>query len=245
MENKKKKKKQNKNILIKKNNILLVVNVVQSIILSVLLGAILVLYESKMVIERDRDKQTPDKNYVLLGDSITDWYPIYNYFSEQAPIINSGIAGYKTTDVLENMNGLVYRYNPSDVFIEIGINDLNAEEPDKEKIYDNIIKIVENIKKNRPFTKIYVESVYPINRGNNERIDLPTVGKRENINTIELNKKLKNYCDKNDVEYIDIYSKLSDGGGNLKLEYTRDGVHLSEEGYSVVSDILKKYIKEW
>ena len=55
---------------------------------------------------------------------------------------------------------------------------------------------------------------------------------------------LKKYCESNNINYIDVYSELADEDGNLKLEYTKEGLHLSQEGYSVVSNILKKYITE-
>ena len=45
-------------------------------------------------------------------------------------------------------------------------------------------------------------------------------------------------------KYI-IYSKTQkDDDGNLKLEYTRDGLHVSDEAYNIITDILMPYIKE-
>lgn len=226
--------------------LLIVLNCVQ-----VILIVFLLIYVLKFSTPSISDNTTIDnksekrENYVLLGDSITSVYPISDFFSYGTPIVNSGFSGFKTSDLLKDMDKSVYRYNPSKVFIEIGTNDLNDENISKEEIYNNIVSIANNIKTNRPYAKIYIESIYPINRGNDRKIDLAMVGRRENIDIVELNKKLKSYCENNEVEYIDIYSKLADEEGNLRLEYTKEGLHLSNEGYSVVSDILKKYIKEW
>ena len=44
----------------------------------------------------------------------------------------------------------------------------------------SIKKIVKNIKNNRPYTKIYLESIYPINNSNDEKID------KTIINSIDL-----------------------------------------------------------
>ena len=41
-----------------------------------------------------------------------------------------------------------------------------------------------------------------------------------------------------------MYDKLIDKDGNLKLEYTNEGLHISDEGYKVITKVIKKYIKE-
>ena len=185
-----------------------------------------------------------DENYVLLGDSITEQYPVSDFFSSDTPIVNSGFSGYKTTDLLEILDQSVYKYNPSAVFIQIGTNDLYDGQVDEDDIYNNIIKITKNIKKNRPYTKIYIESIYPINNEENDKINMHMVGSRNNKDIVDINEKLKDYCEESDVEYIDVYSELSDNKGDLKLDYTIEGLHLTNEGYSVVTNILKNYIIE-
>ena len=47
-----------------------------------------------------------------------------------------------------------------------------------------------------------------------------------------------------DATYIDLYNELVDEDGLLRLEYTVDGLHLSDEGYMKVSDVLINYIKK-
>ena len=37
-----------------------------------------------------------------------------------------------------------------------------------------------------------------------------------------------------------MYKELSDDDGNLKLEYTREGLHMSDEGYEVITKKLNK-----
>ena len=102
-----------------------------------------------------------DENIVFFGDSITEVYKVDEFFPKRN-VINSGISGDRTENLLERMDD-VYRYNPSKVFLLIGVNDLNREKSIDE-ITKNIQKIINNIKANRKYTKIYIESVYPINR---------------------------------------------------------------------------------
>ena len=132
--------------------------------------------------------------------------------------------------------------NPSKVFLLIGINDLHANRS-VDEIADNIENIILEIKENRKYTQIYVESVYPINR---EIMTNPSVyvGNATNEDVKLLNKKIKNICNQLDVTYIDLYNKLIDENGNLKQSYTKEGLHISDEGYIEITNILKQYINE-
>lgn len=244
---KRRKKKKNSS---KTNKILILINCIAFVLIIVLGMYIWNIKSDIKRIEEEKEEAIKEEstkkgeNYVFLGDSITDWYPISEFFSDKTPIINSGFAGDKTKDLLKDMDETVYRYNPTKVFIQIGTNDLNCDDSNGDIAYDNIVKMIENIKKNRPYAEIYLESIYPVNQTDNEKINKNTTGKRTNEDIMKVNSKLKEYCEKNDVIYVDIYNALLDEEGNLKLEYTDDGLHLSAEGYSVVSKELKKYIKE-
>ena len=74
-------------------------------------------------------------------------------------------------------------------------------------------------------------------QSNNINVDFVLLGKEIN-KEIEANAKAYNY------EYIDMYDELTDFDGNLNLEYTIDGLHLSPEGYKVVTAKRMKYITQ-
>jgi lysophospholipase L1-like esterase len=40
------------------------------------------------------------------------------------------------------------------------------------------------------------------------------------------------------MEFVDLYSKISDQNGYLKDAYSNDGVHLSTRGYKVVAQTV-------
>lgn len=186
-------------------------------------------------------KVQPNDNFIFLGDSITQRYPL-NEFYEELPVVNSGVGGNTTDDILDSMNERVYQYNPTKVFILIGINDLKQEKS-VDYIYNNIIKIVNEIKKNRPSTEIYVESIYPINNSENEKINTESIKNRSNNSINKINKKLEKKFKNTNVTYIDINKGLLDNEKKLKIEYTEDGVHLSPLGYIKVTKLLLPYLK--
>lgn len=223
------------------------VNIVILVLLVIsLIGNIFMVYhfstfnhkEVKKVIEK---KEIVGENILFLGDSITEYYDLDKYYSDFR-VVNSGISGNAASDILEDMKKRVYNYNPSKVFLLIGTNDIEYQVED-EKIIKNIEKIIEKIKNNRPNAKIYLESIYPINNTDSDKIDHGMVGRRTNDKIRKINKELKAYCKSHDVTYIDVYKELADSDGNIKLEYTKEGLHLSDKGYEVVTKVIKEYLK--
>lgn len=182
-----------------------------------------------------------DENIVFFGDSITNGYKIEEFYPKNN-VINSGTSGDTTENLLERMED-VYKYNPSKVFILIGINDLNRGKSIDE-ILDNIQRIVNNIKTNRKYTNIYIESVYPINRNVFEDKDYSFNNDISNDTIKELNDRLSNLCKENSIQYVDVYNNLIDSEGNLKKDYTKEGLHLTDLGYFKVTSSLSKYIDE-
>jgi len=203
-----------------------------------LIISIILFKVNSRVVEKVETKtyKEQDTNYVFLGDSITEFYELDDYFIGYNTV-NSGIAGNFTTDLLKDLDNRVYIYNPSDVFLLIGTNDLTNNET-IEEIAENIKEIVEEINENRKYAKMHIISVLPVNSSVNKKI----VSVRDNDDIKELNVLIKKYCDLNDIDYIDLYSKLVDEEDNLNEDYTEDGLHLNDDGYKIVTQELKKYM---
>ena len=187
-------------------------------------------------------KTLGDENIVFVGDSITYQYNLEKYYKDKIHVVNSGIDGNTINNVLDNLYERIYRYNPTKVFLLIGTNDVPYK--DEKVIEDGIKKIVNNIRKNRSNCEIYLEYIYHVNDTDNEKISHPMVNGRKNEKIMNINKELKAFADKTkNVTYINMYDKLLDENGNMKLEYTKEGLHLSDEGYKVVTGVLSKYLK--
>ena len=186
----------------------------------------------KCVTIKNEVKDILNPNYVFLGDSITALYDLNKYY-DGLPVVNSGISGETTDDIVNNLQDRVYKYNPSKVIILIGINDIEKKIT-KEKTIENINKIVTQIKDNKPDCEIYLESIYPINNSNEEKINHSMVGIRTNDQVKSLNEELVKLSKKEKINYVDLYDKLLDKNGNLKIEYTKEGLHMSDKGYEKV-----------
>ncbi len=195
-------------------------------------------YKTKKIVETKIDD-----NYLFLGDSITDFYDLEKYYPKMH-VVNSGVNANKINDILEDMDKRVYQYNPSKVFILIGTNDI-LDDKDASEISSGIKEIIDGIQDNRPYAEIYVESIYPVNDTEDEKIDLEMVNVlRDNDKIKNINKEIKKVCKEKKVKYIDMYSALVDDNDKLNIDYTTEGLHLNNEGYKVVTDELMKYIKK-
>ena len=209
-----------------------------------LVGILLCINEQEMIklssrVERLERYTYNKESIVFLGDSITSRGDLNKYFPNYN-VYNSGIAGNMTKDILDNMENRVFVYNPTKVFILIGTNDLVYSGLDNDGIKNNIEEIINKIYEKNSNTKIYLESIYPVNNSLNKEI----VETRTNDNIKDLNNKIEKICNNNKCTYINMYDNLTDKNGNMKRIYTVDGLHLNKIGYKVVASKLTKYLNE-
>lgn len=176
-----------------------------------------------------------DNNYLFIGTFNTNRLD----FNDDYHYIKVSEDNYNTNHILDDMTTQVYRYNPTYVFIELGINELYVES--NIDFVDRLGKIIDGIKENRPYAKIYVESIYPINR-NDENFDNTLIKEYiDNEMIYTVNKDIKKMVESKEVEYLDLYSLLIEDD-NLINDYTDNGVYLNDRGLKVVYDEINKII---
>ena len=177
-----------------------------------------------------------DDNYLFVGDFHTNELNFDELDYHYTKLVDDSCV---TEDILNGID-TIYRYNPSIVFIELGINDLDSNTESVDTI-TNLSEIIDGIKENRKSAKIYVESIYPINTDMEEFNSDSLNESVTNDRIVELNKLIKELCDDKKVEYIDVNKELLDDD-KLNEEYTDDGLHLNDEGKEKVWNLLKKVV---
>lgn len=194
--------------------------------------------ENEKVVTKDEEYQEEviDDNYLFVGDFYTKDFNFDDYDYHYVKVCEND---FTTKKVLDDLKNKVYRYNPSIVFIQLGIMDLN-EDKSVDEIVNNMEEIIDNIKDNRPYTKIYIESLYPINK-DADKFDRIISKDILEDDIKEVNKKLKDLTKSKKVEFLDLYSILSDED-KLKDDYSSNGVKLNDEGYSLVREKIEKII---
>ena len=179
------------------------------------------------------EKKLVSENIVFLGDSITEMYDVDKYFNDYYHV-QSGVSGNKTADILNNLQERVFRYNPSKVFLLLGINNFTWDNDSVENVVSDIKEICNKIHERNAYTEIYIESIYPYAAENPAEITEKVV---------KTNEELKSFADENGFTYIDVYSALADENGYFNWAYTDDGLHPNENGYKVITEKLIKYMK--
>lgn len=241
------KKNKNKSEFVRKSVLKRIVSFYRIICVILLISLMVLLYfyvNKKEEINVIKKEEITNPNVLMLGDSITEIYNLNEFYGEDKLIVNSGISGNRVDDILNNMKSRVYAYNPSKIFLLIGINDILWDNRDADYIYDKTIELVEHIHEKLPNTKIYIESIYPYNDELKNHYDgeLPDYETVSNTLTT-VNKRVREYTVKHDyTKYINLYDALTDENNKFDMRYSYDGLHPNEEGYKVITEILKKYM---
>ncbi|MGN6540355.1 MAG: GDSL-type esterase/lipase family protein [Ginsengibacter sp.] len=176
-----------------------------------------------------------ENEVIFLGNSITervDWNELLGICNVQ----NRGISGDITFGVLQRLSEVIDEH-PKKVFILIGINDVSRNIPDS-IILKNYRRIIERIKAGSRDTKIYFQTLLPVN---NEFTQFKShYNKDEHI--LWLNEQIKKLGREEKITVIDLYPHFLDNQNKLDKKYTLDGLHPNAEGYKVWAAILKKYV---
>ena len=148
--------------------------------------------------------------------------------------------GQETNDLLEIMEEDVYVFNPTKVVLLVGINDMNKTDDDV-SIVENIRTITSSINEKRPKAKIYVESIYPVDR---ERYPILIDNNVDNNRIRKVNGMIETLCNEKGYVFINMFDELnSPTEDKLIYEYSKDGLHLSDEGYKIVTKKLKSVLE--
>jgi len=174
-----------------------------------------------------------ENEIIMLGNSITDqceWHELFNNIN----VKNRGIGGDDTDGVLERLSE-VTESKPAKIFIMIGTNDL-AYSKTVDRVIENYKKIINQIQTDSPKTKIYIESVLPV--------DYAIHFTRPIADIIKINDQLKEIVAQNNLTYIDLFSVFKTDQNKLNPEYSLDGLHLNGKGYQLWKQQIIKYIEE-
>lgn len=179
-----------------------------------------------------------EKRVVFMGNSITEkWSMIdYSFFEQNPLIINRGISGQTTSQMLIRFRPDVIALKPKVVVILAGTNDIaeNQGPATLEQIAGTIYSMAELAKEHK--IKVVLCSVLPAN----------SYSWREEIEPadkiIALNELIKAYAKKNKLIYVDFYPAMVNNDKGLKKEYGRDSVHPNLEGYHVMEPLVLEAI---
>ena len=180
-----------------------------------------------------------EPDILFIGDSIVEYYPLQELFGTSKTIVNRGIRGYQTGLLLENLDAHLYGGAVDKIVLLIGTNDIGKDVPVNEAL-NNLEDIIQSIARDYPLTEIKLLSILPVNEGEEYK---QTVYIRTNETIQNWNQAYQELASAYmQVEFVPVFDNLTDQAGQLKKDYTTDGLHLSIAGYQILSKALKSYL---
>ena len=177
-----------------------------------------------------------EPDIIFIGDSIVEYYPLQELFGTAKTIVNRGVRGYQTGLLLENLDAHLYGDAVDQIVLLIGTNDIGKDVPMNEAL-DNLERVIQSIAREYPLSQIKLLSILPVNEGEKYK---QTVYIRTNDKIKEWNQAYEALASAYmQVDFVTVYDSLTDTEGQLKKDYTTDGLHLSVAGYQVLSEALK------
>lgn len=177
---------------------------------------------------------------VFAGDSLIQEFPLEEMLR---PLIvyNRGIGGDTVPGLLSRLKESVLDLRPKKAFLLIGTNDLGIGTP-PEQIAQGIRHLVHTIREQLPGCQVLVISLLPVSARHHPRIEPLAVSCRNKADIRSVNTLLKQGADREGYRFIDAFTDLADSEGNLQLHYTREGLHLSPEGYGKLAETLRPFL---
>jgi lysophospholipase L1-like esterase len=165
---------------------------------------------------------------IFLGDSITENWQIADpaFFSDQ--VLDRGISGQTSPQMLLRFFDDVVNLHPKVVHILAGTNDVagNTGPTRAEDFRNNIEAMVQLAKLHH--IRVVLGSIPPAAAF----LWRPEAKPAPSIKA--LNQWLQRYARSNGIKYVDYFSALADANGGLKASLSADGVHPNRDGYAIM-----------
>ncbi|WP_300699114.1 serine hydrolase [Bacteroides sp.] len=177
------------------------------------------------------------KDIVMLGNSLTEGGKDWAERLGNKNVRNRGISGDNVMGIYDRLHQILPGH-PAKLFLLIGVNDI-SQDSTTNGIINNIGMVVDRIRKESPDTRVYLQSLLPINEsfGRWKKLE----GKSAMIP--EINAGLEALAREKGITFVNLFPLFTEKGTNaLRPELTNEGLHLNEEGYKIWAKELKKKI---
>lgn len=177
-------------------------------------------------------ERDPGKPVILLtgSSSVRLWDDAARAFP-QAQVVNTGFGGSTMAGLLEHYAALIRRYEPDQIYIGSGDNDL-AGGRTPQQVQQQTEQLLARIHADLPDAEVVLIAAKP---------SLTRWHLRERY--AELNDRYLALAEQDpQVDYADVWSALLDDDGDIQPDlYARDGLHLNSRGYVLYAQELKEH----
>jgi lysophospholipase L1-like esterase len=185
--------------------------------------------------ENAQIKQRP--RMVLMGDSITEFWKRDRPAFFSAALIDRGISGQTSTQMLARFYDDVIMLKPRAVHILAGTNDIagNTGPITPEAYQDNIRAMVDLAQAHG--IRVVIGALLPADHFYwNPDLKPAGVIRAENG-------WLRQFARSRGLDFIDYYSLMATPSGGLRADFSNDGVHPNAAGYAVMEKALARELR--
>ncbi|MGH9400986.1 MAG: GDSL-type esterase/lipase family protein [Terriglobia bacterium] len=176
---------------------------------------------------------------VFMGDSITDFWRLAQYFPGK-PYINRGISGQITTQMLTRMFPEVIDLHPAAVIILAGTNDIAGNfGPETAKMVEENLEAMTELAVKHGI-KVILCSLTPVS----DYTEHKQTTSRPPADILELNRWIQGYARTAHVGFADYYAAAVDAQGMFRQGYSKDGLHPNDRGYQLLAPVAEAAIEK-
>jgi lysophospholipase L1-like esterase len=176
---------------------------------------------------------------VFLGDSITDFWRLNEYFGER-DFVNRGISGQITGEMLGRMKPDVIDLRPRAVIVLAGTNDIARGVP--LTTIENNLSMIADLGEAHGIKPLFA-SVLPISDYHKAANPMYERSHQRPPSTVkDLNTWIRKFCAERKYPYVDYYSAMADKAGFLPANLADDGLHPNGAGYRIMAPLALQAI---
>lgn len=183
--------------------------------------------------KKDAEK-LPAKGEILFvgSSSFTYWQDVEDYFPGYT-ITNRGFGGSSLTHVIAYANDIIFPYNPRQIVIYCGENDI-ADGADAKTVFDRF-KTLFGLIRNKWGTRVNVQY-----------ISIKPSPSREKFTPVmrDANKLISTFLAKQkNTHFIDVYSLMLEKDGTIMADlFKEDRLHMKPVGYKIWAKAIAPYL---
>ena len=179
----------------------------------------------------------PPKNAILFvgSSSFTKWKDVQSYFPGHT-IINRGFGGSILPDVIRYEKDIIFPYQPKQIVIYCGENDVASSDTVSGKIVvERFKKLYTDIRQQFPKTSIVFISLKPS----------PSRWQMKD-RMMEANKLIKKYLKREtNATFISVWKSMIDANGKpIAAIFIEDKLHMNAKGYAIWQKLIEPHLQK-
>lgn len=171
----------------------------------------------------------------LGSSSFTKWIDVQDYFPGY-PMLNRGFGGSSFPDVIWYADDIIFPYNPKQVIIYCGENDVASSDTITAQIVlQRFQQLFFTIRNKLPKVPVAFISIKPS----------PSRWKFEPV-IVEANRIIKKFLRKQSkTKFVNVHDAMLNKDGSVMTDiYLGDNLHMNEKGYKIWQPIILRYLKK-